>query len=103
MNKFITRGIYMTCGINAEIEVNPAFYALVAECVAKHMMNQGEECLKDKAMNHKAIKNKDGRVFSVFTIQGKRVYIITDGLHLADDPEYGKQYPYTTVMFPEEY
>ena len=41
---------------------------------------------------------------STFNDVGRnKIWIITDGLHLANDPVYGKEYPMTTILFPDEY
>lgn len=104
MNKFITRGIYMTCGIQGDIKREELSREDIQSCLDRHFQNKGDECLQDKGYNHYAIKHKEGRVFSVFNdVKGKKIYIITDGLHLADDPEHGRTYPMTTILYPEEY
>lgn len=104
MRKFITRGIYMTRGIKSDIEENQISMGDIQACLERHFDNNGDECIQDKAYNHQAIKNKDGRVFSVFNnIDGRKIYVITEGLHLADDVEYGTTYPMTTILYPEEY
>lgn len=102
--KFITRGIYMTRGIQADVERNEMSMGDLKACLDRHFNNKGDECQEDKEYNEYAIKNKDGRVFSVFNnVKGHKIYIITEGLHLADDPEHGKNYPMTTILYPEEY
>lgn len=104
MKKFITRGIYMTCGIQADLKEGEISDDDIKNCLDRHFENKGDECLQDKEYNHYAIKHKEGRVFSVFNdVKGKKIYIITDGLHLADDPEHGRTYPMTTILYPEEY
>ena len=98
--RFATKGIYITNGIKFSIDENEISASWIQQCIAKHFNNQGEECKKDNKANETAIKRKDGRVFSVFNKDNNKIYIITDGLHLAE--EYA-EYPMTTVMFPEEY
>lgn len=75
----------------------------ISECLQKHFMNEGEESASDKRVNAHSIKNLSGMVLSVFYVNNIKLYVITDGLHLYQDPEYGKDYPLTTVLLPEEY
>lgn len=104
MKKFITRGIYMTCGVQYDIDNDELSILDVNSIVMRHFQNDGDECSQDKRLNSEAIKSKEGRVFSVFNnVQGKKLYVITEGLHLADDPTYGSEYPMTTILYPEEY
>lgn len=103
MSKFNTKGIYMTNGIKIDLDQNKIRLADIQSCIERHFENDGDECKEDKKANEEAIKNNDGRVFSVFHIHGAKIYIITDGLNLANDPEHGTTYPMTTILFPEEY
>ena len=94
----------MTCGVQAKVDRGELDITDVTSCLDKHFMNKGEECEDDNSLNEWSIKHKDGRVMSVFrNVKGQALWIITDGLHLANDPIHGKEYPYTTVLFPEEY
>lgn len=102
--RFITRGIVMTSGINASLKREEFDSMELLELVKRHFANDGDECAEDKKYNEYAIKHKDGRVFSVFkNFHGHKIYISTDGLHLANDPQHGMNYPHTTIMFAEEY
>ena len=104
MKKFITRGIVMTSGINASIKREEFNTMDLLKLVERHFANDGDECDDDKKLNELAIKHKEGRVFSVFkNFNGETVFICTDGLHLANDPKYGMNYPHTTIMYAEEY
>ena len=104
IKRYITRAIVMTSGINASIKREEFNTMDLLKLVERHFANDGDECKEDKQMNEWSIKNKDGRVFSVFkNFNGKTVYISTDGLHLANDPKYGMNYPHTTIMYAEEY
>ena len=102
--QFATKGIYMTCGIQNAMKETEIDFFWVQDCIQRHFRNDGEECKEDRNMNQWCIDHKDGRVVSIFTDENDtKIYIITDGLHLANDPEHGKQYPMTTILFPEEY
>lgn len=102
--RFVTRGIVMTRGVDASIKNEELSHSDILPLLHRHFANEGDECKEDKALNEDAIKNESGRVFSVFNnVKGHKLYIITDGLHLANDPEYGKDYPHTTILFPDEY
>lgn len=104
--KFTTKGIYMTCGVQASIDCEELTHENIGECLHRHFMNQGDECAEDRKLNEEAIKSREGRVLSVFKDVGESdstIYIITEGFHLANDPQYGKQYPMTTVLFSDEY
>lgn len=104
IKRFITRGIVMTSGVNASIKREEFNSMELLQLVERHFANDGDECKEDKEMNEYAIKHKDGRVFSSFkNFHGKTMFIITDGLHLANDPKYGMNYPHTTIMYAEEY
>lgn len=101
--KFASKGTYMTNSVNqmfVDGEITPS---QLRTMFRRHFQNDGEECKEDKKANQYAIDNKDGRVFSVFTVMNRKFYVITDGLHLENDPEYGKDYPCTTVMLSEDY
>lgn len=98
--KFITKGIYTTSGIRQSLDENEITASWIQECLAKHFNNEGEEDKYDKKANEYAIKNNDGRVVSVFKKDHTTIFIITDGLGLAN--AYA-EYPMTTVLFPEEY
>lgn len=109
---FPTQTMLMTSGVQAltldyderEVDVRPTFLMLeLSELMNKHFANMGEESWKDKKLNKEAIENMSGRVVSSFTLHDKKLYIITDGLHLYGDPEYGKDYPCTTILLREEY
>lgn len=101
---FETRGVYMTSGVQAKVDRGELDMIDVTKCLDKHFDNKGEECKDDNQLNVEAIQDKSGRVFSVFrNVKGNDIWVITEGLHLLDDPVYGDQYPYTTVLFPDEY
>lgn len=103
MKKFMTKGIYMTKSIKSDIHGGKLSLAKVNDCLKRHFNNDGDECREDKKYNRLAIEGKEGRVFSVFNLDNKKIFIITEGLHLAEDPEYGLTYPMTTILYPEEY
>ena len=101
---FETRGVYMTNGVQAKVDRGELDMLSVMACLDKHFENKGEESKYDNLLNVEAIQSKSGRVFSIFNnVKGNKLYVITEGLHLLDDPVYGDQYPYTTVLFPDEY
>lgn len=94
----------MTSGVQASIQAGNISHADINSCLRKHFNNKGEECEDDNNLNAWSIKHKDGRVLSVFNNVGiDKIYIITDGLHLADDPVYGSEYPVTTILYADEY
>lgn len=102
--KFETKGMYMTNGVQNALDNEEFSMWHLNKCVEKHFNNQGEECKDDNELNEDAIKYKSGRVMSTFkNVNGHTIWIITDGLHLANDPVYGKEYPMTTILFPDEY
>lgn len=101
---FNTKGVYMTRGINESLKKRELNLHTLSQCLSKHFFNDGEECKEDRNMNQWSIDHMNGRVISVFNdVNGHKIYIITEGLHLDKDPEHGKDYPMTTVLFPEEY
>ena len=103
---FRTKGIYMTCGVQASIDSKELTHENVGECLNRHFLNQGDECEEDRKLNEVALKMREGRVLSVFkNVAGtdNTIYIITEGFHLENDPEYGFQYPMTTILFSDEY
>ena len=99
--KFYPKRMVATCGVNAKLQKDINFAREMEACVLKHLRNEGEECKSDNKLNEQAIKNMDGRVVSTFNCAGTKIYIITDGLHLKDSAY--KEYPLTTILFPEEY
>lgn len=104
MKLFETRGVYLTRGVHSAVESKELLHMDILPILDRHFSNDGDECKEDNKSNLDAIKHKDGRVFSVFNnVRGHKIYIITEGLHLATSKEYGDKYPYTTVLFPEEY
>jgi hypothetical protein len=52
----------------------------------------GDICEEDRELNDMALKNKNGRLFSVYTIEKTKIWIITE-----------HDYSATTVLLPEEY
>ena len=94
--KFVTKGIYMTCGVRSLLDNEEINHIQIGDCLHKHYLNEGDECDYDKNLNEEAIQYQDGRVVSMFkNCGGHEIWIMTDGLHLANDPVYGKEYPYT--------
>lgn len=109
---FPTKNILMTRGVQTLLTdyldrgdcISPTILMTdISKMLEKHFANMGEECYADKRLNKQAIKNMEGRVFSTFTLNNIKFFIITDGLHLYNSKEYGKVYPYTTIMLSEEY
>lgn len=109
---FPTKNILMTRGVQTLLTdyldkgdcISPTILMSdVSKMIQKHFANMGEECWQDKKLNKQAIENMEGRVLSVFTVNNIKFYVITDGLHLHNSKEYGKDYPCTTIMLPEEY
>lgn len=103
---FKTKGIFVTRGVQASIDCEDITYGNIEECLSKHFTNQGEEPIEDKELNEEAIKYREGRVLSVFRNVGKTnntIYVITEGFDLANDPQYGTQYPMTSILFCDEY
>ena len=104
MYDFCPKTMVYTSGIQACLENGEIKDGDLIDCLHRHLLNLGEECKDDNKLNREAIKNKDGRVVSLFKNCGNRkIFIITDGLHLANDPVYGDEYPATTILLPEEY
>lgn len=109
---FVPRQIVMTSGVQALTTdykdrgnvIRPTLLTEeISKCIEKHFANEGEECKADNKLNAEAIKNKEGRVVSSFTVNNIKLFVITDGLHLHNSIEYGNQYPLTTILLPEEY
>lgn len=102
--RFETKGVYMTSGVQAKVDRGEIPMKDVTSCLEKHFFNRGEECKDDNELNEEAIKYKSGRVMSTFNnVAGHKIWIITEGFHLANDPVYGREYPMTTILFPDEY
>ena len=40
--KFTTKGIYMTCGVQASIDCEELTHENIGECLHRHFMNQGD-------------------------------------------------------------
>lgn len=104
LTRFETKGIYVTSGIQVDLNSNRLQRDSIQNLIDRHFRNDGDECKEDRVQNEYAIRNRDGRVVSIFKLdEYTKIFIITDGLHLANDPEYGRNYPMTTVMYAEEY
>lgn len=80
----------MTAGVAAE---DTNFQALVLMALAQHQQgNWGQLDEEDKALNDAALASGEDRILSAYTIDGKKVWIIT---------EWDRSV--TTVLFPDEY
>lgn len=101
--KFPSKGTYMTRGVNQMYVDGELTPLQLRTMLQKHFNNEGTECPMDKKLNESAIKNLDGRVFSIFKVNGDKFFVITEGFHLINDPEHGELYPNTTIMLAEEY
>lgn len=88
--------VLATAGVNDFIQENNAMLDVMKALKRHNNGDWGEVSEEDAELNDYSVKNNDGRVLSAYNIKGKRVWIITEGLH---DPEV----TYTTVLFPSEY
>lgn len=97
MNRKFELGLtVMTKGIenlvNTELEMITIF-----ELIDKHLLNESELTNEDLELNEYAIAHKQGRVFSSFTLENNKIYVITDGMELEEKDRV------TTVLLAEEY
>lgn len=91
--------LYMTRGVARWLEyietvVGPSSHrrSVVSESIGRHRHGDwGEVDLHDRAANDRAAANGDERILSAYTIDGRKVWIITEADRSA-----------TTVLFPEE-
>ena len=83
----------VTRGLHAEMQNNILVEVGVRSALLKHISGEwGDLTEEDKEMNDRAVENGDDRILSAYTIEGHRVYIIT---------EWDRSY--TTIMLAEEY
>ena len=83
----------VTRGLHAEMQNNILVEAGVRSALLKHISGEwGDLTEEDKEMNDRAVESGDDRIFSAYTIEGLRVYIIT---------EWDRSY--TTLLLAEEY
>lgn len=101
--KFIPNCIVQTQRVQAKAEQGVFTTQEITDCLQKHFANEGEECKSDNKLNEDAIKRMDGRVLSSFTVRNTKLWIITDGLHLAYTNSEHTEYPLCTILLPEEY
>lgn len=101
--KFTTKMIVTTIGVAETLKYDDKFRNELPKLITKHFKNEGDECKTDKRLNELSIKHKQGRVFSSFVLEGHRLFIVTEGLHLENDPEHGKDHPNTCIMLRTEY
>jgi hypothetical protein len=95
--KFNVGRTLMTAGVNSYMEEHIVSMNELITLLDRHVSGDwGDIPEEDAELNEGAIRNKEGRIMSAYELSGKRVWIITDGLH--DEKE-----TYTTVLFPEEY
>lgn len=98
---FFPKNIVQTSGVIEVYEQGKLSLDDLSVCLSKHFRNQGEECESDNLLNEQAIEEKSGRVFSSFNVKGVDLFIITEGLHLANEPF--SEYPLCTILLPFEY
>ena len=83
----------VTRGLHAEMQNNILVDMGVRGALLKHISGDwGDLTEEDKEMNDRAVESGDDRILSAYTIEGHRVYIIT---------EWDRSY--TTIMLAEEY
>ena len=92
--RFELGSIYATNGVNNKIEVDDEFAKFVSKSFARHCNGDwGDLDEDDKAMNDRALKFNDDRLFSKYEYDGETsIYIITEWDRSA-----------TTILFPSEY
>jgi hypothetical protein len=86
-------GLVATAGVDAWVRKSPEVRGSgVAVSLAKHVTGDwGDVCDEDKAANDYAAGH-DERVLSAYTVDGEKIWIIT---------EHDRSV--TTILFPEEY
>ena len=99
-NNFFNGRIYTTVGITNLLTEKGLDNTKILECLGRHLSNDDDNGYEeDRKYNELAIKNNEGRVLSVYNILGKKIYIITQGLHLP----FNDENRYTTIMLADEY
>ena len=84
--------VVMTRGIAGAVERSESFAAGVLDALRRHRGGEwGEVCAEDAAANDWSLANGE-RLLSSYTIDGERVWIITERDRSA-----------TTVLYPSEY
>ena len=79
--------VYITPGVQSLLNVEE-----VAQLLAWHgQLKKGDLEKEDTEMNRRALRNGT-RIFSAYSINGERFFVITEGSR-----------EYTTVLLPEEY
>lgn len=85
----MTRGVADWCDTTLD---DGSLYRQVLDCLKRHASGDwGEVCREDWQMNNAALKDED-RILSAYTIQGTKIWIITEWDRSA-----------TTILFPDEY
>lgn len=90
--KFEPGQIVATEGVVFWVHETNNRHLLVTECLIRHLNGDwGEVCEEDRGLNDLALAAGD-RLLSVYAVDGKTVWIITEADRSA-----------TTVLFPDEY
>jgi hypothetical protein len=82
----------MTRAVNDRVATSAPFARGIVDALGRHLCGDwGEVCREDARLNDLALRYGD-RLLSAYTIEGERVWIITDADRSA-----------TTVLYPREY
>ena len=98
MSLFKTGQIVTTNGIARAMMLDHGFLEAVRECLTRHCRGDwGDACEETRQQNDEALEaEKNGRLidslFSVYDIDGKEIFIITE-----------IDRSVTTILFPDEY
>lgn len=98
MPLFETGQVVTTCGIAQAVRDDCSFLLSVRECLDRHCSGDwGDVCEDSRQMNDAALeaersREPTNRLFSLYRIGDKEIYIIT---------EWDRSV--TTVLFPDEY
>lgn len=92
--KFPIGSLLATCGVNDKVAEDTKFAKFVTKSFQRHCNGDwGDLDEEDKAMNDRALKRGDDRLFSKYEYDEETsIYIITEWDRSA-----------TTILFPEEY
>ena len=83
----------VTRGLHDSMQENPLIEAGVRSAILKHISGDwGTLSNEDKELNNRAVVSGEDRILSAYSIEGLKVYIIT---------EWDRSY--TTIMLAEEY
>jgi hypothetical protein len=90
--RFRLAHLVMTWAINDRVAMSEPFARGIVDALRRHLRGDwGEVCREDARLNDLALRDGD-RLLSAYTIDGERVWIITDADRSA-----------TTVLYPHEY